>query len=152
MWACGRLAPDHKTIADFRRDYGRAIRQVCARFVALCRAMGLFTEASVAIDGGFVRSFAQPGGDVTGFTTVEASIGGKWLEMLHQVPPGVRRAVMMFDPDFAPARGDFWLPSFRVAAGALGIEPVVAGVRTVAEIDPAIADMGRHPEPAWWRP
>ncbi len=51
MWLTGRLAPDHKTIADFRKDNGRAIRQVCARFVALCRTMGLFTEASVAIDG-----------------------------------------------------------------------------------------------------
>src|SRR5437879_8134166 len=52
MWLTGRLVPDHKTIADFREDNGRAIRQVCARFVALCRAMGLFAEeASVAIDG-----------------------------------------------------------------------------------------------------
>src|ERR1700675_2934048 len=51
MWLTGRLAPDHKTIADFRMDNGRAIRQVCARFVALCRTMGLLTQASVAIDG-----------------------------------------------------------------------------------------------------
>ena len=51
MWLAGRLVPDHKTIADFRKDNGRAIRQVCARFVALCRSMGLFAEANVAIDG-----------------------------------------------------------------------------------------------------
>jgi len=51
MWLTRRLAPDHKTVADFRKDNGRAIRQVCARFVALCRSMGLLTEASVAIDG-----------------------------------------------------------------------------------------------------
>jgi transposase len=51
MWLLGRLAADHKTIADFRKDNGRAIRQVCARFVELCRTMGLLTEASVAIDG-----------------------------------------------------------------------------------------------------
>ena len=51
MWLTGRLVPDHKTIADFRKDNGAAIRQVCARFVALCRTMGLLTEASVAIDG-----------------------------------------------------------------------------------------------------
>src|SRR5262245_56956046 len=51
MWLTGRLAPDHKTIADFRKDNGCAIRQVCARFVELCRSMGLLTEASVAIDG-----------------------------------------------------------------------------------------------------
>jgi transposase len=51
MWLTGRLAPDHKTIADFRKDNGRAIREVCARFVALCRTLGLLTQASVAIDG-----------------------------------------------------------------------------------------------------
>jgi transposase len=51
MWLTGRLAPDHKTIADFRKDNGTAIRKVCARFVVLCRAMGLLTQASVAIDG-----------------------------------------------------------------------------------------------------
>src|SRR5437899_13042249 len=50
MWLTGRLVPDHKTIADFRKDDGRAIRQVCARFVALCRTMGLFAEACVAIE------------------------------------------------------------------------------------------------------
>ncbi len=51
MWLTGRLVPDHKTIADFRKDNGRAIRQICTRFVALCRTMGLSAEASVAIDG-----------------------------------------------------------------------------------------------------
>jgi transposase len=51
MWLLGRLAPDHKTIADFRKNNGRAIRQVCARFVTLCRSLGLVTQPSVAIDG-----------------------------------------------------------------------------------------------------
>ena len=51
MWLTGRLAPDHKTIADFRKDNGAAIRKVCTRFIALCRMMGLLTQASVAIDG-----------------------------------------------------------------------------------------------------
>jgi len=51
MWLTGRLAPDHKTIADFRKDNGTAIRKVCGQFVALCRELGLLTTASVAIDG-----------------------------------------------------------------------------------------------------
>src|SRR5216683_1178795 len=51
MWLLGRLAPDHKTIADFRKDNGLALRKVCARFVELCREMGLLATASVAIDG-----------------------------------------------------------------------------------------------------
>src|SRR5262245_48647529 len=51
MWLTGRLAPDFKTIADFRRDNGRAIRRVCSQFVVLCRRSGLFSEAVMAIDG-----------------------------------------------------------------------------------------------------
>src|SRR5246127_4144513 len=51
MWLTGRLVPDHKTIADFRKDNGPAIKKVCAQFVALCRKMGLLGKASVAIDG-----------------------------------------------------------------------------------------------------
>jgi transposase len=51
IWLLGRLIPDHKTIADFRKDNGLAIRKVCARFVALCRELGLLTQVSVAIDG-----------------------------------------------------------------------------------------------------
>ncbi len=48
---CWSLAPDHKTIADFRKDNGLALRKVCARFVELCREIGLLATASVAIDG-----------------------------------------------------------------------------------------------------
>jgi len=51
MWLTGRLAPDHKTIAEFRKDHGRAIRKVCVQFVDLCRRLDLFADASVAIDG-----------------------------------------------------------------------------------------------------
>ena len=51
MWLLGRLVPDHKTIADFRKDNGGAIKKVCARFVELCRRLGLLSKASVAIDG-----------------------------------------------------------------------------------------------------
>jgi hypothetical protein len=51
MWLTGRLVPDHKTIADFRKDNGSAIKQVCVQFIELCRRMGLRTRASVAIDG-----------------------------------------------------------------------------------------------------
>ncbi|MGA7949792.1 MAG: transposase, partial [Thiobacillaceae bacterium] len=51
MWLTGRLAPDFKTIANFRKDNGKAIRNVCRQFVVLCQQLGLFTEALVAIDG-----------------------------------------------------------------------------------------------------
>ena len=51
MWLMGRLVPDHKTIADFRKDNGPALRNVCSQFVALCRQLDLLADASVAVDG-----------------------------------------------------------------------------------------------------
>src|SRR6185503_7248811 len=51
MWLTGRLVPDHKTIADFRKDNGAAIRVTCGRFIMLCRALDLFADASIVIDG-----------------------------------------------------------------------------------------------------
>src|SRR6516225_8199799 len=65
MWLLGRLVPDHKTVADFRKDNGRAIRQVCARFVELCREVGLLANASVAIDGSKFKAVNR-GTDQTG--------------------------------------------------------------------------------------
>jgi len=73
MWLTCRLTPDHKTIADFRKDNGRAIRQVCARFVALCRSMGLLTEASVAIDGSKFKAVNNRDKNFT-----RAKMGGAW--------------------------------------------------------------------------
>ena len=55
-----RLVPDHKTIADFRKDNGRAIRKVCTRLVELCREMGLLAAASVATDGSKFQGGEQP--------------------------------------------------------------------------------------------
>jgi transposase len=65
MWLLGRLVPDHKTIADFRKDNGKAIRKVCAEFVALCRQLGLLAEACVAIDGSKFKAVNNRGRNVT---------------------------------------------------------------------------------------
>jgi transposase len=65
MWLVGRLVPDHKTIADFRKDNGRAIRKVCAEFVTLCRDLDLFAEACVAIDGSKFKAVNSRGRNVT---------------------------------------------------------------------------------------
>jgi len=69
MWLLGRLAPDHKTIADFRKDNGLALRKVCARFVELCREMGLLATASVAIDGSKFKAVT---------TVTRTSHGRRW--------------------------------------------------------------------------
>jgi Transposase domain (DUF772) len=59
VWLTGRLMPDFKTIADFRKDNGEAIRKVCREFVMRCRRLELFSEASVAIDGGKFAAFRR---------------------------------------------------------------------------------------------
>ncbi len=65
MWLTGRLTPDHKTIADFRKDFWGAIRQVCARFVALCRELDLFADACVAIEGSKFKAVISRDRNVT---------------------------------------------------------------------------------------
>ncbi len=64
-WLVGQLAPDHKTIADFRKDNGGATRKVCAGFVALCRRLDPFAEACVAIDGGKFKAVNSRDRNVT---------------------------------------------------------------------------------------
>jgi len=83
MWLLGRLGPDHKTIADFRKDNGAAIRKVCAQIIALCRAMGLLTQASVAIDG---SKFKAVNNRDKNFTRAK-------MEAAHGADRGERRAL-----------------------------------------------------------
>src|SRR5438876_3395507 len=65
MWLTGRLVPDHKTIADFRKDNGEAIGRVCARFIVLCRALDLVGEVSIAIDGSKFKAVNNRGKNFT---------------------------------------------------------------------------------------
>ena len=75
MWLTGRLVPDYKTIADFRKDYGGAIRKVCAQFVGLCRRLDLFADASVrAIKGGAVELLEKPFDDQALMDAINTSI------------------------------------------------------------------------------
>jgi transposase len=93
MWLIGRLVPDHKTIADFRKDNGPAIRKVCAQFVALCRELGLLAKASVAIDG---SKFKAVNNRDRNFTTAKmkrrmAQIEESVARYLHQLDSADRQ-------------------------------------------------------------
>ena len=93
MWLTGRLVPDHKTIADFRKDNGPAIRKVCARFVELCRSVGLLVHASVAIDG---SKFKAVNNRDRNFTTAkmkrrQAQIEESITRYLHQLDSADRQ-------------------------------------------------------------
>jgi putative ABC transport system substrate-binding protein len=85
----------------------------------------------------------RPGGNITGFATQEASLGGKWLESLSEIAPGLKRAAIMFNPDFPAA--SLYLPSLETAARSLKIEPIIAPVHSEAEIETVITSLGREP-------
>jgi putative ABC transport system substrate-binding protein len=92
---------------------------------------------------GFAAGLNQPGGNITGFGLLEASLGGKWLELLSEIAPGLKRAAIMFNPDAAVA--STYMPSLETAARSLKIVPIIAPVHGDAEIETAIIALGREP-------
>jgi putative ABC transport system substrate-binding protein len=72
-------------------------------------------------------------------------MASKWLELLTQIAPGVKRVAMMFNPDTAPRGGSYFLPSFESAARSLKMEPIIARVRSDAEIEAVLTSLGREP-------
>src|SRR5712675_2022006 len=106
MWLTGRLVPDHKAIADFRKDNGPAIKKVCAQFVALCRKMGLLAKASVAIDGSKFKAVNSRDNNFT---------KGKLERRLAQIEESVARYLSQLDTaDRQTAAGE--APSEELAA------------------------------------
>jgi transposase len=109
MWLTGRLAPDHKTIADFRRDNGPAIRKVCSRFVLLCRKMGLFGDGVVAIDGSKFKAVNNRDQNFTPakmqrrLSEIEAAIGRYMTEMdgADATEPGAQASVKHLEQKLA---------------------------------------------------
>ncbi len=104
----------------------------------------VFAVVSDPVGAGFVAGLPRPGGNITGFTNVEAAMGGKWLEMLKEIAPRVRRVAIMFNPDTAPGGGAYFLGPFEAAARSLGAEPITARVRSAAEIEAVITSLGRE--------
>jgi putative tryptophan/tyrosine transport system substrate-binding protein len=107
----------------------------------------LFVAVSDPIGTGFVKSFSHPGGNVTGFTNFEPTMGSKWVELIHEIAPSVKRVSMLFNPATANAgaSGGVYLQSIKAAAGVLGIELSVSPVSAPVEIDGAFAAIAEHP-------
>jgi putative ABC transport system substrate-binding protein len=103
----------------------------------------VFVSVADPVATGIVASLNQPGGNITGFATFEATLGGKWLELLSEIAPGLKRAAIMFNPDINPV--SIYMPSFETAARSLKIAPIYAPVRSDAEIETAIIALGREP-------
>jgi putative ABC transport system substrate-binding protein len=105
----------------------------------------VFAVVSDPVGGGFVASLPRPGGNITGFSHTEASLASKWLGLLTEIAPGLRRAAMMFNPDTAPYIKSYFLPAFETGAKSVGVEPIVAPVHSDAEIQTVITMLGREP-------
>jgi putative ABC transport system substrate-binding protein len=93
----------------------------------------------------FVASLPRPGGNLTGFIFTEAAIAGKWLELLTEIAPRVKRAAIMFNPDASPGGGSYFLPPFEAAARSLKVAAIVAPVHNDAEIEAFISSLGGEP-------
>ena len=105
----------------------------------------VFVTVAEPVALGLVASYARPGGNVTGFSNFEPSMGGKWLEVLKDLDPRIRRIAILFNPETAPAGGKFFLPSFMAAGAALGVEAIQAPVHDAAGIEQAIDALAQEP-------
>jgi ABC-type uncharacterized transport system substrate-binding protein len=104
----------------------------------------IFLNVSDPIGSGFVASFARPGGNATGFITMEPTLSGKWVELIKEIAPHVARCALLFNPKTAPY-AHYFINPFQVAATSLGVEPIVASVSDVAALETAIAAQAREP-------
>jgi putative tryptophan/tyrosine transport system substrate-binding protein len=105
----------------------------------------VFVTVSDRVGSGFAASLPRPDGNITGFSNYDSSMVGKWLELLTQIAPGIKRTSMMFNPDMSPYVGSYYLPFFQVGARSLKVEPISAPVRSEAEIEAVISSVGREP-------
>jgi putative ABC transport system substrate-binding protein len=115
-------------------------------------AVQLGTRTIPIVFGGVTDPVAQrivprldrPNGNITGFADFgDASLGGKWLELLSEIAPGLKRAAVMFNPETAPVSA--FMPSFEAAARSLKVVPITTHVHSDVEIETAITALGREP-------
>jgi putative tryptophan/tyrosine transport system substrate-binding protein len=102
----------------------------------------VFWEVTDPVAGGLVARLDRPGGNITGFANFEPTLGSKWLGLLSEITPGLKRAAIMFNPDLPP--GSIFMPSFEAAARSLKVELIIAPVRNDAEIETATTRLGRE--------
>jgi putative ABC transport system substrate-binding protein len=105
----------------------------------------VFGGVADPVTSGIVARLDRPGGNITGFALWEATLGGKWLELLSEIAPGLKRVAIMFNPDTTLFTGKYFLPSFEAGARLLKVEPITAPVHSDAEIETAIIGLGREP-------
>jgi putative ABC transport system substrate-binding protein len=104
----------------------------------------IFAMVGDPVGSGFVVSLSRPGGNLTGFTPIENSLGGKWVELLKEIAPRVARVTMVLNPAMAPF-ASYYLNPFKAAAASFGMDAIVAPVKDMAELEGAVATLAREP-------
>jgi putative ABC transport system substrate-binding protein len=104
----------------------------------------VFVGVSDPVEQGLVPNLTHPGGNITGFSNNEFSLGGKWGDLLKQAAPGLARVAVMFNPDTLP-QSTFYMRSVETAAASLGVQAITVPVRTAADITSAVEDFARRP-------
>jgi putative tryptophan/tyrosine transport system substrate-binding protein len=104
----------------------------------------VFALVADPVGSGFVASFPQPGGNVTGFVTMEPTMASKWLELLKEIAPRVARVAFLFNPATA-TYFEYWLNPFKAAATSFTVEAIAAPVRDRSELESVIAQQARAP-------
>jgi putative ABC transport system substrate-binding protein len=104
----------------------------------------VFIQVSDPVAQGFVANVTRPGGNLTGFSMYEFSIGNKWLDLLKEIAPSLARVGVMFNPDTSP-QSKFFMRSIEAAAPSLGVQASVIPVRATADIEPAFERFAHAP-------
>jgi ABC-type uncharacterized transport system substrate-binding protein len=104
----------------------------------------IFVWVADPVGSGFVSSLARPGGNVTGFTPIVGTLGGKWVELLKEVAPHVARVILVFNPAMATFV-ESYLSNFKAAAASLGVEGFVAPIHDLPELESVVAIQAREP-------
>src|SRR2546430_2926613 len=104
----------------------------------------VFAIVADPVGSGFVASFPRPGGNVTGFTDIQPTIAGKWLELLKEIAPRVARVAFLFNPVTAP-HFEYYLNPFKAAAASFAVEAIAAPVRDRSDLNSVIAAQARAP-------
>jgi putative ABC transport system substrate-binding protein len=104
----------------------------------------VFATVSDPVGSGFVASFPRPGGNVTGFTSIEPTMAGKWLELLKEIAPRVAWVAFLFNPVTAPY-AEYFLTPLKAAAPSFGVEAIAAPVRDTSELESVVVAQAREP-------
>jgi ABC-type uncharacterized transport system substrate-binding protein len=105
----------------------------------------VFAVVSDPVGEHFVESLARPGANATGFTNVESSLTGKWLELLKEIAPSIKRVAFIFDPKLAPGSGSYYTRLIEGSAPSFAVVPTAAPVHDAVEIERAIGEFVREP-------